>query len=230
MVLYSRGDFYLDIQILVVEDDEHICNTVKTFLQNEGYQVDVSSDGDQALELFYDKNYHLVILDILLPGMCGLDLLKELRKISSAPVLMITALTDDASQLAAFNQEADDYVIKPFSMQILIKRAEALLRRSGTLQKEIRAGSLILYTESYKTLYDGQEISLTLREFEILLLLAQNKGKVISHESLLTKIWGYEFDGDESTVHTHIKNLRSKLPVNMIKTVRGIGYRLEVET
>lgn len=219
----------MDIQVLVVEDDEHICNTVKTFLQNEGYHVDTAFHGDRALEMIYDKNYHLIILDILLPGTNGQDLLKEFRRISSAPVLMMTALADDRNQLTAFQNEADDYVVKPFSMKILIKRVEALLRRSGVLQKEIRVGKLTLNLESYKAICDAREIALTLREFEILLLLAQNRGRVISHETLLTKIWGYEFSGDEGVVHTHIKNLRSKLPVNMIKTVRGVGYILEEE-
>lgn len=219
----------MNIQVLVVEDDKHICDTVKTFLQNEGFFVDTTFDGEKALEMFYDKNYHLVILDVLLPSLNGQELLKEFRKISNAPVLMMTALSDDLNQLTAFQNEADDYVIKPFSMQILIKRVEALLRRSGMLQKEIYVGKLSLNIESYKAIYDSRELPLTLREFEILLLLAQNKGKVISHETFLTKIWGYDFDGDEGIVHTHIKNLRSKLPVNMIKTIRGIGYSLEEE-
>ncbi|WP_312651985.1 response regulator transcription factor [Aminipila sp.] len=217
----------MNIQILVVEDDKHICDTVKTFLQNEGFFVDTTFDGEEALEMFYDKNYHLVILDILLPRLNGQELLKEFRKISNAPVLIMTALSDDTNQLTAFQNEADDYVIKPFSMQILIKRVEALLRRSGMLQKEISVGKLSLNMESYKAIYDTRKLALTLREFEILLLLVQNKGKVISHETFFTKIWGYDFDGDEGIVHTHIKNLRSKLPVNMIKTVRGIGYSLE---
>ena len=217
----------MNIQILVVEDDEHILNATKAFLQNEGFLVDICSDGDLALEMFYEKNYHLVILDIMLPGTNGQELLKTFRTVSNAPVLMMTALTDDADQLAAFNNEADDYVTKPFSMQILVKRVEALLRRSGALQKEFRAGKLALNTESYKVLYDGAELSLTLREFEILLLLVQNRGKVVSHENLISKVWGYDYDGDEGIVHTHIKNLRSKLPDNIIKTVRGIGYSME---
>jgi Response regulators consisting of a CheY-like receiver domain and a winged-helix DNA-binding domain len=219
----------MEIQILVAEDDQHICNTVKTFLQNEGYRVDAAFDGEEALEMFYDKNYHLVIFDILLPGLGGQELLKEFRKISNAPVLMMTALTDDISQLTAFQNEADDYVIKPFSMKILVKRVEALLRRSGILQKEICAGDLVLNLEAYQAAYAGTQLSLTLREFEILLLLAQNKGRVISHDTFLAKIWGYDFEGEEGIVHTHIKNLRGKLPVNLIKTVRGIGYSLEVE-
>jgi two-component system, OmpR family, response regulator VanR len=217
----------MDIKIMVVEDDEHIRNTVKTFLLNTGYSVDTCSDGDEALERFYNKRYQLVILDILLPGMDGLELLKEIRRISDAPVLMMTALGEDGYQLSAFSNEADDYVTKPFSMQILLKRVEALLRRSGVLKKEIRAGRLTLYPESYRADFDGREVGLTPREFEILLLLAQNKGKVVSHETLITRIWGYDFEGNEGIVHANIKNLRSKLPMNIIKTVKGIGYRLE---
>jgi len=215
------------IRILVVEDDEHILNATKAFLQNEGYSVDVCRDGERALEMFYDGTYHLVILDIMLPGMHGQEILKSIRSNNDVPVLIMTALTDDSEQLTAFNNEADDYVTKPFSMRILVKRAEALLRRSGALQKEFRNGRLVLNTESYKVMYDGEEISLTLREFEILLLLVKNKGKVVSHDNMIAKVWGYDFSGDEGTVHTHIKNLRAKLPEGIIKTVRGIGYSVE---
>lgn len=217
----------MDINILVVEDNKPICNTVKTFLQNEGFFVDTASQGEVALEMFYDKSYQLLVLDIMLPGLNGHELLKAFRKISNAPVLMMTALSDDSNQLIAFQNEVDDYVIKPFSMQILIKRVEALLRRSGVLQKEICVGKLLLNMDSYKAIYDGTNVALTLREFEILLLLAQNKGKVITHQTILTRIWGYDFDGEEGVIHTHIKNLRAKLPVNIIKTIRGIGYSLE---
>jgi two-component system response regulator VanR len=202
---------------------------MRAFLQEEGYKVDTCYNGDSALEQFYNKSYHLVILDILLPGMSGKELLKEFRKISNIPVLMVTALADDQHQLDAFNYHADDYVIKPFSMPILIKRVEALLRRSGFLQNEISAGGIVLFPESYKAVYDSQEIPLTPREFEILLLLANNKGKVISHETILTKIWGYAYIGDDRIIHTYIKNLRSKLPINIIKTIRSVGYSLTDE-
>jgi two-component system response regulator VanR len=140
---------------------------------------------------------------------------------------MMTALSDDENQIRAFDAEADDYVTKPFKMQILMKRVEALLRRSGALSKDIHFGKLILTPEDYRAVYNGSELSLTLKEFEILLLFAQNKGKTMSHETIVTRVWGYDSDGGESTVHTHIKNLRSKLPENIIKTVRGVGYRLE---
>jgi two-component system response regulator VanR len=163
----------------------------------------------------------------MLPGMDGQEILKSLRKISDAPAIMITALSGDSHQIRAFDNLADDYIAKPFSMQILLKRVEALLRRSGLLRKEICLGKLTLNLESYKARWGEEELPLTLREFEILSLLANNEKKVISHETLLTKIWGYDYYGNEATVHTHIKNLRAKLPENIIKTMRGVGYTLE---
>ena len=217
----------MDIRILLAEDDAHIRDMVKRFLVKAGYIVDAIGDGDAALEQFYNRNYHLVILDIMLPGANGHELLKELRKINDTPVLMMTALGDDENQLKAFANEADDYVIKPFSIPVLVKRAEALLRRSGALKKEIRAGGLALYPESCKAEYNGENIPLTPKEFEILLLFAQNAGKILTHETLLTRIWGYDFDGNEGIVHANIKKLRDKLPVSLIRTVKGMGYVLE---
>jgi two-component system response regulator VanR len=217
----------MDIRILLVEDDSQINSTIAKFLAGAGYSVDCCQDGHEALARFYDKNYHLAVLDIMLPGMNGQELLREIRKISDVPALMITALEDDDSQLAAFSNEADDYVTKPFSMPILLKRVEALLRRSGALKKEIQAGKLALYPESYKAMYDGADISATPREFEMLMLLCQNKGKIISHEMLLTRIWGYDFEGNEGIIHAHMRNLRGKIPASVIATVKGVGYRLE---
>ena len=217
----------MNIQILVVDDDEQIANSIQKFLQKIDFHVDVCYDGDQALEQFYNQNYHLIILDIMLPGINGHELLRELRKIQDTPVLMITALEDDDNQLRAFNGEVDDYVTKPFSMQILVKRAEAILRRSGVLKKEVCVGSLTLYPESYKSCYNDMDMQLTPKEFDMLFLLAQNKGKVIGHETLLIKIWGYDFEGNEGIVHAHMSNLRNKIPANIITTIKGVGYRLE---
>ena len=220
----------MDIKILLVEDDENICNTVKTFLIEAGYKTDACLDGDEALEKIYGGTYNLAILDIMLPGANGLELLREFRKLNNAPVLMMTALSDDENQIRAFDAEADDYVTKPFKIQLLLKRVEALLRRSGALAKEIHYGKLTLRPEGYKAFYNNTELSLTLKEFEILIMLLQNKGRTLSHDTILTRVWGYEFDGDGSAIHTHIKNLRAKLPENIIRTVRGVGYRLEDET
>jgi len=217
----------MGVRILLVEDDEHICNTVKTFLSEAGYKVDACLDGSEALQNVYDNVYQLVILDIMLPGISGHELLREFRKINNTPVLMMTALSDDENQIKAFDAEADDYVTKPFKIQLLLKRVEALLRRSGALAKEVCCGKLTLLPEDFKAVYENRELPLTIKEFEILMLLVQNRGRTVSHEMILSRIWGYDFDGDGSTVHTHIKNLRAKLPDNMIKTVRGIGYRVE---
>jgi len=216
----------VNIKILLVEDDVNINNTIKAFLTEQGYAVDACTCGNEALEKFYDNQYQLAILDIMLPGMNGHELLREFRKLNNTSILMMTALADDENQIKAFDAEADDYVTKPFKMQILLKRVEALLRRSGALSKDIHFGKLILTPDDYKAIYNGTELSLTLKEFEILMLFAQNKGKILFHEAILTRVWGYDFDGGESTVHTHIKNLRAKLPENIIKTVRGVGYRL----
>ena len=217
----------MGIKILLVEDDKHICNTVKTFLCEAGYGVDTCSDGNDAHSKIYEHTYQLVILDIMLPGMNGYALLREIRKLADTPVLMMTALSDDANQLRAFDAEADDYVTKPFKIQLLMKRVEALLRRSGTLAQEIRFGKFSLLPEVFQATYHGDEIVLTRKEFEIFLLFVQNKGRTLSHEIILSRVWGYDFDGDGSTVHTHIKNLRAKLPENVIRTIRGVGYRLE---
>lgn len=224
-----RGVFNMSIKILIAEDDEHIGNAVKTFLQEEGWHADLCADGNEALERLYENKYELVVLDIMLPGLSGKEILKELRKTTDAPVLMMTALSEDFHQLEAFNSLADDYVTKPFSIQVLIKRIEALLRRSGALRKELRIGRLVLEPESYSAKVDAKDITLTLKEFEILHLLAKNNGKVVSHENIIMKLWGYDYDGDEGIVHTHIKNLRSKLPSNIIKTVRGVGYSINTE-
>ena len=218
------------INILVVEDDTHIRETVQAYLVDAGYQVDTCADGNNALEKFYDNRYHLVILDIMLPGVNGHELLKELRKLHDTPVLMMTALDDDANEIQAFTNEADDYVTKPFTIEILLKRAEALLRRSGVLKKEVCFGKLTLYPETYKAEYDDVDIGLTTKEFDILFLLIQNRNRVLSQESLLTKIWGYDFEGGEGIVHVNIKRLRDKLPANIIKTIKGAGYCLvEIE-
>jgi len=220
----------MDIKILLVEDDENICNTVKAFLTEAGYKADACFNGSEALQKFFDSAYHLVILDIMLPGINGHELLREFRRVNNTPVLMMTALSDDENQIRAFDAEADDYVTKPFKIQLLLKRVGALLRRSGALSKEIRHGKLTLQPEDYKAFYDDHELMLTLKEFDILMLLSQNKSRTLPHETILSRVWGYDFEGDGSVVHTHIKNLRAKLPENIIKNVRGVGYRMEEES
>ncbi|MDR2135315.1 MAG: response regulator transcription factor [Treponema sp.] len=216
----------MDIHILVAEDDGHIGTAMQAFLRDAGYYVELCSDGAEAAGRLRDAKFQLAILDIMLPGMDGQEILKEFRRISDTPVIVITALSGDSHEIRAFDNLADDFIAKPFSMRVLLKRVEALLRRAGLLRNEIRAGKLSLSLENYKASWDGEDLPLTLREFEILALLAGNGGRVISHETILARIWGYDYYGSEGTVHTHIKNLRAKLPEDIIKTVRGVGYTL----
>ena len=222
--------FEMDIKILLVEDDELILNSVTAFLENEGYIVDGCDHGDLAMEKLYENTYHLAILDIMLPGADGHTILKELRSLNDTPVLMLSALADDGNQIRSFDNEADDYVTKPFKIQLLLKRVEALLRRSGVLSKEIHYNGLTLFPEDFKVLYDGIDIALTLKEFEILHLLVQNKNHTLTHETIMSRVYGYDFDRMGNTLQAHIKNLRAKLPKSVIKTVRGIGYKLEEES
>lgn len=217
----------MSIKILLIEDEKHIRDTVKAFLIDAGYNVDTCSDGESGLTKFYDNKYDLLIIDIMLPKISGHELLKEFRKINNTPIIMMTALSDEENEIKAFDLEADDYIKKPFKIALLLKRVEALLRRSGALEKSIKFEKLILFPEDFRAIYDEVEISLTPKEFEILVLLVKNKNKTITHEIILSRVWGYDFDGDVTTLHTHIKNLRIKLPDNIIKTVRGIGYKLE---
>ncbi|MDR2751501.1 MAG: response regulator transcription factor [Clostridiales bacterium] len=217
--------------ILLVEDDMAIRNTVAKFLSKEGYEILACPDGDTAQGWLYDKDFQLAIFDIMLPGVNGHELLSELRKIKDTPVLMLSALSDCANQVRAFKQEADDYVTKPFSLQVLLGRIEALLRRSGHGRKEICVGSLTLYPETLKVqvLESGEFLDLSPKEFDLLRLLARNRGRIVPHETLLVQIWGYNFEGNESIIHATMKKLRDKLPNGAIKTVRGVGYRLEAE-
>jgi len=169
----------------------------------------------------------LLVLDVMLPGMSGFDICKKVTSQMHIPVILLTAKSNLEDKITGLELGADDYITKPFKVQLLLKRVEALLRRCGALAKEISFCGLTIRPEEFKVLYQGGDLFLTHREFEILLLLVQNRGRTLSHETILTRIWGYDFDGDGSIVHTHIKNLRAKLPVNIIRNVRGVGYRIE---
>jgi two-component system response regulator VanR len=212
-----------------VEDDPNISGMAERFLSKEGYSTECCANGEEALARIYERAFDLILLDIMLPGMSGQEILKELRKLHDTPVLMMTALSDDENQLRAFELCADDYIKKPFSMQILVKRAEALLRRSGALKETIRAGRLTLFPETCSVQCGGKSITLTPKEFEILKLLAMNKGRIIRHETMLVRIWGYDFDGNEGIIHASLKKIRDKLPPGLIRTVKGLGYVLEVD-
>jgi two-component system, OmpR family, response regulator VanR len=221
-------------KILVVEDDVYIQELIEEFLKAQNYQVDVTDDGVEAWKLLNDANvkYDLVLLDVMLPNMDGFSLCKMIRQKSTIPVIMLTALSEEKDQLKAFELEADDFISKPFSFNVLVRRVEAVLRRANTQQNAtdfLDFGQLKLDINGYKVFVDGQLIDLTVKEFEILQMLVENTGRVLTREVLLERIWGYDYFGDNRIVDAHIKNIRKKLGVPYIKTVKGLGYSMERE-
>jgi len=218
-------------KILVVEDEYDIRELLQNYLENEGYQVLTASDGEQALDVFHQSNADLVLLDILLPRLNGYEVCRVIREESNIPIIMLTALDGEQNQLRGFDLHIDDYIPKPFSMPILLRKIDAVLRRTGGcgVTKQISYRALTLDLDGYKVYLSGQIIDLTQREFDLLKILLQNKGRVLSRQTLLNQVWSYDFFGDERIVDTHIKNLRKKLSVDYIETIRGVGYRIDYE-
>lgn len=219
--------------ILVIEDEKSLRNIIKAFLEDAEYRVILAADGMEGIERFRKNKPDLVLLDLMLPKIDGFAVCEILRKESQVPIIMLTALDDESSQMKGFNVLADDYITKPFSMPVVIKHIEAVLRR--TEQGAVTESSVIRYKEielnmdSFTVFAGAETISLTTREFEILKFLLENQNRVITREQLLDSIWGYDYLGDEKIVNTHIKNIRRKLGVNYIETIRGVGYKIEKE-
>lgn len=216
-------------KILVVEDNLDIQELVKEFLLSEEYIVDTASDGLEGIEKFNKGEYDLVILDIMLPKLDGYGVCKMIRSKSKVPIIMLTALNEESDEIKGFELNIDDYITKPFSFNILIKRVEAVLRRVYGSDKEnvLEFKNIKLDCDSYEVYVDGDEIDFTTKEFEMLKILMKNKGNVIKREVFLDKLWGYDFYGDTRVIDTHIKNIRKKLKTDYIKTVKGVGYKID---
>lgn len=224
----------MDKTILIIEDENAIQNIIKAFLENEGYTIVLASDGVEGIAKFHEYHPDLVLLDLMLPKVDGFTVCEILRKETKIPIIMLTALDDDDNQMKGFDVLADDYITKPFSMPLVVRRIEAVLRRTennnnGKSDTIIRYRNVELNTESYEVFVDNRSISLTAREFEILKLFLENQGRVFSRDNLLNSIWGYDYFGDEKIVNTHIKNIRKKLGVDYIETIRGVGYKIDKE-
>ena len=233
MVHYSLEVLAMSKMILIIEDERSIQNVIKAFLEDAGYTVILAGDGLEGVEQFRLHKPDLVLLDLMLPKIDGFAVCEILRKESRVPIIMLTALDDDDSQLKGFDALADDYITKPFSMPVVMKRIEAVLRRAeqgpAASSSVIRYKEITLDTDSLTVLVGALSVSLTAREFDILKLLLENQGRVVSREKLLDSIWGYGYIGDEKIVNTHIKNIRKKLGVDYIETIRGAGYKIEKE-
>ena len=220
-------------KILVVEDDLDIQELLKNFLQEAGYSIVLANDGVEALSIFSDVQFDLILLDIMLPKIDGFAVCELIRKQSQVPIIMLTALNGEEEQIRGLDMQVDDYITKPFSMPVLIRKIAAVLRRSTTSQNQehqtVAYKNLILDLDSYSALVNGESYELTQREFEILRELLLNQGRVLTRQILLERLWKYDFYGDERVVDTHIKNLRKKLGIDFIQTIRGVGYKIDKE-
>ena len=220
-------------KILVVEDDLDIQELLKNFLQEVGYEVSLASDGVEALSVFSASQFDLVLLDVMLPKIDGFAVCELIRKQSQVPIIMLTALSGEEEQIRGLDLQVDDYITKPFSMPILIRKIAAVLRRSSGPQedehKTISYQNLVLDCDNYTATVNGTAYELTQREFEVLKELLTNQGRILTRQNLLDKLWRYDFYGDERVVDTHIKNLRKKLRIEFIQTIRGVGYKIDKE-
>ena len=222
------------MKILVVDDEKAFVKGIKFNLQTEGYEVDVAYDGEAAILQAKQTEYDLVILDLMMPKKDGLQACREIRTFSTVPVIMLTAKGEESDKLLGFESGADDYITKPFSIMELKARVRALIRRAGivaTAAKEgervLRFGELTLTPKTRLVEKNGQPVELTLKEFELLKLLVLSRGKVLTRDFLLDRIWGYEFYGETRTVDVHIRHIRQKLgdDAHYIETIRGVGYK-----
>src|ERR671931_785615 len=224
-------------RVLVVDDERHIVELAQLYLSREGYQVDSVGDGAQALTRFAQLKPDLVVLDIMLPGVDGLTICKEIRKVSQVPIIMLTARDEVTDKVVGLEVGADDYLTKPFHPQELVARAKALLRRARLEPDQprlIRAGKLEVDLERHEVRFEQSRVQLRPKEFDLLALLARNPGRVFQRSELLDRVWGYDFPGYTRTVDVHVQQVREKLASAgvanpSIETVWGVGYRLEVK-
>lgn len=230
-------------QILVVDDEERIRRLLRMYLEKENFIIEEAEDGETALTKALETDYDLILLDLMLPGIDGIEVCSKLRQQKATPVIMLTAKGEEANRVQGFEVGADDYVVKPFSPREVIYRVKAILRRSSATaylaQSESSSNNivfphLVIEHDAHRVTADGKPISLTPKEYELLHYLAMSPDKVFSREDLLRDVWNYEFFGDLRTVDTHVKRLREKLnkvspeAAQMITTVWGVGYKLEV--
>ena len=220
-------------RILIVEDEPDIQELLCAYLREAGYETAVAGDGVAALSLFQSQSFDLVLLDLMLPRIDGFGVCELIRRQSQVPILMLTALEGEEHQLRGFDLNIDDYVTKPFSMPVLLQKIRVILRRSAGSELEaescLRYRDLTLRPDTREVTVNGRSLELTAREFDLLHTCLSSPGRVFTREMLLSRLWGYDFYGDERVVDSHIKNLRHKLERDYIETVRGLGYRAAKE-
>ena len=220
------------LKILVVDDEERMRTLVRDFLARRGFSVLEASDGMEAVDICFEKkDIALIIMDVMMPRMDGWDAVREIRKYSTVPIIMLTAKSDESDELTGFELGVDEYIRKPFSPKVLVARVEAILRRSVDPGKQdvLEVGGITVDKSAHEVFVDGERIELSYKEFELLVYFIENKGVALSREKILSSVWNYDYFGDARTIDTHVKKLRSKLldKGDMIRTVWGVGYKFE---
>lgn len=223
-------------RILVVDDDKNICELVRLYLKKDGYDVITANDGHAALKAFRENKLAAVILDIMLPGIDGIDVLKEMRKTSTLPVIMLTAKGETLDKVLGLELGADDYMVKPFEPNELMARVKAVLRRAEPKEEkknEVSFPKLNINMDTFELKLDGEVVKVPPKELELLYFLCSHPNKVFTRDQLLDEVWGYEFFGDSRTIDVHIKRLREKIEKYSdlweLKTVCRVGYKFEVK-
>jgi len=233
----------MSVKVLLVEDEKSIADGIIYNLKNEGLKVTHVDDGKIAIDIFNEEHFDLIILDIMLPEVSGLEICKVIRKSSNVPIIMLTAKDDENDKISGLEMGADDYITKPFSVKELISRVKAVLRRTKNSEllhggdedlnftKEITIGNIAMNPLGYEAKIDNEIIELRPREFELLYYLCENAGNIVSRDKLFSKVWGYSFAGNSKTLDVHIQRIRERIEVNpkspkRLVTIRGVGYKL----
>ena len=219
--------------ILVVDDEARMRKLIRDFLAVKGYTILEAEDGEKALEVFAENSskISLILLDVMMPKLDGWSVLRQIRQESKVPIIMLTARGEEQDELFGFELGVDEYISKPFSPKILVARVEAILKRTGAEKNEIKdCGGIEIDKDGRTVSVDGKQIELSLREYELLVYLVENKNIALSRDKILNNVWNYDYYGDSRTIDSHVKKIRHKLGKKgkYIKTIRGVGYKFEV--
>lgn len=219
-------------KIMVVDDEARMRKLVHDYLKHAGYEVIEAEDGAQAVDVFFQrKDIALIILDVMMPKMDGWQVCREIREFSMVPIVMLTARSDERDELLGFQLGVDEYITKPVSPKLLVARVEAILRRTNQLAKEenLECGVIRVDKLAHQCYVDGEPVDLSFKEYQLLVFFMENRGVALSRETILNRVWNYDYEGDSRTIDTHVKKLRSKLGSarDMIVTIRDVGYKME---
>ncbi|MFT5204252.1 MAG: two-component system response regulator RegX3 [Candidatus Aldehydirespiratoraceae bacterium] len=225
------------VSVLVVDDEPAFREGLRHALKQEGFLVFLAADGEEALEVWRAEKPDLVLLDVMLPRMSGIDVCREIRSVDDTPIIMVSARNEEIDAVVALEVGADDYVAKPYRVRELVARMRTLLRRvnvapmAGEAVGVLEAGQVVLDRERHEVTYNGELVQLPLKEFDLLALLMENKGIVVTRQTLIDRVWGFDYVGDTKTLDVHVKRLRAKVETNpeapeLIVTIRGLGYKL----